>query len=123
MDLALDSHHSNSLRFVFTSSVSSAQSWDCKRGAFPEEVQFDPSLAVGSGYGESKYVCERVRRHYLLDGDVSTSIVTLDHRQEWSPRDIVAHWPDRWWRTQRIVGNDGLGTDHCQVKRCSWSLA
>ena len=61
VDLALNSHNSRSLRFVFTSSVGSAQSWDRARGAFPEEVQLDPSWAVGSGYGESKYVCERVR--------------------------------------------------------------
>lgn len=61
VDLALDSRYSSSLRFVFTSSIGSAQSWDRERGPFPEEVQFDPSVAVGSGYGESKYVCERVR--------------------------------------------------------------
>ena len=62
VDLALDSHYSSSLRFVFTSSVSTAQSWGPERGAFPEEIQLDPSWAVGPGYGESKYVCERVRR-------------------------------------------------------------
>ena len=62
VDLALDSRYSGSVRFVFTSSVGSAQSWDRARGAFPEEVQFDPSWAVGSGYVEAKYVCERVRR-------------------------------------------------------------
>ena len=62
VDLALDSYNSGSLRFVFTSSVGSAQSWERARGPFPEEVQFDPSWAVGSGYGEAKYVCERVRQ-------------------------------------------------------------
>ncbi|KAG8221462.1 acetyl-CoA synthetase-like protein [Butyriboletus roseoflavus] len=60
VDLALDSRYGRSLRFVFTSSVGSAQSWDRERGPFPEDVQFDPSVAVGSGYGESKYVCERI---------------------------------------------------------------
>ncbi|KAN0082898.1 hypothetical protein V8E55_008693 [Tylopilus felleus] len=60
VDLALDSHYSSSLRFVFTSSVSTAQHWGPERGAFPEEIQLDPSWAVGPGYGESKYVCERI---------------------------------------------------------------
>ncbi|KAF9238233.1 hypothetical protein BU15DRAFT_62645 [Melanogaster broomeanus] len=50
----------NSLRFVFTSSVGSAQSWDREKGPFPEEVQPDPSFAVGAGYGEAKYVSERI---------------------------------------------------------------
>ncbi|KAF8840152.1 acetyl-CoA synthetase-like protein [Paxillus ammoniavirescens] len=60
VDLGLDSPHSNSLRFVFASSVGSAQSWDRENGLFPEEVQLDPSPAVGSGYGEGKYVSERI---------------------------------------------------------------
>ncbi|KAF9223036.1 acetyl-CoA synthetase-like protein [Gyrodon lividus] len=35
-------------------------SWDREKGLFPEEIQLDPSPAVGTGYGESKYVCERI---------------------------------------------------------------
>ncbi|KZP22007.1 NAD(P)-binding protein [Athelia psychrophila] len=34
--------------------------WDRAKGAFPEEVQYDASTAVGGGYGEAKYVCERL---------------------------------------------------------------
>ncbi|KAF8839601.1 putative aminoadipate reductase [Paxillus ammoniavirescens] len=60
VDLGLCSVHRNTLRFVFTSSVGSAQSWDRKNGPFPEEVQLDPSPAVGAGYGEGKYVSERI---------------------------------------------------------------
>jgi hypothetical protein len=66
VDLGLDSAHRNTLRFVFTSSVGSAQSWDRGKGPFPEEVQLDPSPAVGAGYGESKYVSERVCNAILL---------------------------------------------------------
>ncbi|KAH7890602.1 putative nonribosomal peptide synthetase [Phlebopus sp. FC_14] len=60
VDLGLDSKQRQKLRFVFTSSVGSANSWDLAQGPFPEEVQLDPSVAVGSGYGESKYVAERI---------------------------------------------------------------
>ncbi|KAF9244919.1 putative aminoadipate reductase [Melanogaster broomeanus] len=60
VDLALSSKRSSKPRFLFTSSISSAQGWDKSKGAFPEEVQYDASVAAGVGYGASKYVCERI---------------------------------------------------------------
>ncbi|KAJ7613299.1 acetyl-CoA synthetase-like protein [Mycena polygramma] len=60
IDLALQSPHKSGVRFLFTSSIGSAQGWDRERGPFPEEVQFDASVAVSNGYGESKYVSERI---------------------------------------------------------------
>ncbi|OAX33021.1 acetyl-CoA synthetase-like protein, partial [Rhizopogon vinicolor AM-OR11-026] len=60
IDLALSSPHHPKPRFMFTSSVSSAQSWDRAKGPFPEEVQYDAGVAVGLGYGASKYVSERI---------------------------------------------------------------
>ncbi|KAF7296637.1 Aminoadipate reductase [Mycena chlorophos] len=56
----IDLAHLSSARLLFTSSISSAQNWDKSRGAFPEEVQLDSKIALGSGYGESKYVSERI---------------------------------------------------------------
>ncbi|KAG6818278.1 putative NRPS-like protein biosynthetic cluster [Arthromyces matolae] len=47
-------------RFLFTSSVASAQSWPRANGPYPEEVLNDASYAVGGGYGEGKYVAERI---------------------------------------------------------------
>ena len=49
-----------SVKFIFTSSIASALSWDQSRGPYPEEVVLDAKYAVGNGYGESKYVAERV---------------------------------------------------------------
>ncbi|GLB33171.1 putative acetyl-CoA synthetase-like protein [Lyophyllum shimeji] len=60
VDLLKSGPNASSARFVFTSSVASAQSWDKSRGPFPEEVITDASVAVGGGYGEAKYVAERV---------------------------------------------------------------
>ncbi|KAF7316041.1 Aminoadipate reductase [Mycena indigotica] len=51
---------SSPARFLFTSSISSAQNWDKKRGPVPEEIVLDAGIAIGSGYGESKYVSERI---------------------------------------------------------------
>ncbi|OAX38465.1 hypothetical protein K503DRAFT_782845 [Rhizopogon vinicolor AM-OR11-026] len=60
IDLALSSPCHSKPRFMFTSSISTAQSWDRAKGPFPEEVQYDAGVAEGPGYGASKYVCERV---------------------------------------------------------------
>ncbi|KAE9392236.1 putative aminoadipate reductase [Gymnopus androsaceus JB14] len=61
IDLARSSRYASSLRFLFTSSIGSAQSWNSKSlGPYPEEVVSDPQYAVGSGYGESKYISERI---------------------------------------------------------------
>ncbi|KAG6836661.1 hypothetical protein H0H93_005208 [Arthromyces matolae] len=47
-------------RFLFTSSFTVAQSWTPSDGYYPEEIVSDASFAVGTGYGESKYVAERI---------------------------------------------------------------
>ncbi|KAJ7625825.1 male sterility protein-domain-containing protein [Roridomyces roridus] len=62
IDLARSSSNASSIRFFFTSSVTSAQGWDRSRGPLPEELQLDASVAVGifGGYGEGKYVAERI---------------------------------------------------------------
>ncbi|KAF9067129.1 putative aminoadipate reductase [Rhodocollybia butyracea] len=49
MDIARSSKHASSIR------------WDARsKGAYPEEVVMDAKYAVGGGYGESKYVTERI---------------------------------------------------------------
>lgn len=50
----------NPVHFSFTSSISSAQRWDVSHGPVPEEVLPNAEVAVGWGYGASKYVVERV---------------------------------------------------------------
>ncbi|KAJ3824337.1 acetyl-CoA synthetase-like protein [Lentinula raphanica] len=61
IDLARSSRYSSSIRFLFTSSIGSTQAWDARLlGPYPEEVVMDPKYAVGGGYGESKYVTERI---------------------------------------------------------------
>jgi nucleoside-diphosphate-sugar epimerase len=61
IDLGRASPYGAHVRFVFTSSISQAFAWDTEKGAYPEEVLTDARYALGMGYGESKYVCERVR--------------------------------------------------------------
>ncbi|KAJ7656826.1 putative aminoadipate reductase [Mycena polygramma] len=65
IDLALQSP--NKVRFLFTSSIGSAQGWNQNLGPFPEELQVNVNVAVGNGYGESKYVSERILAASGLD--------------------------------------------------------
>ncbi|KAJ7698943.1 hypothetical protein B0H17DRAFT_1167813 [Mycena rosella] len=60
IEMAQTSRHASSLRFLFTSSLSSVQGWNPARGLVPEELIRDPSVAVGTGYGESKFVAEQL---------------------------------------------------------------
>ncbi|KAG6834705.1 hypothetical protein H0H93_007893, partial [Arthromyces matolae] len=60
VDFLRAGEHSAHARFLFTSSITSAQSWPLTGGPYPEEVVTDPSFAVGPGYGASKYVAERI---------------------------------------------------------------
>lgn len=53
-------------KFVFASSVGAAQAWERSAGLYPEEVVLDARYAVGNGYGEGKYVAERVRTTYVV---------------------------------------------------------
>ncbi|KAF9811531.1 hypothetical protein IEO21_06535 [Rhodonia placenta] len=63
-------------RFSFVSSMSAAQSWDTtERGLYvPEEPLHDPSIAVGTGYGMSKFVVEEVLANARKLGYSTTSL-------------------------------------------------
>lgn len=61
IDFAATGPHASTIRFLFTSSIAGTQSWDKSKGPFPEDILPDSRVALGGGYGESKYVAERVR--------------------------------------------------------------
>ncbi|TRM56544.1 hypothetical protein BD626DRAFT_618939 [Schizophyllum amplum] len=62
VDFARQARQSDNLRFIFTNSIASAFGWDgAARGSVPEELIEDAGVSVaGGGYGQSKYVAERV---------------------------------------------------------------
>ncbi|KAJ3825351.1 hypothetical protein F5878DRAFT_670917 [Lentinula raphanica] len=60
IDLARSVQRCNGIRFLFTSSIGVAQNWDESQGLYPETLVMDVMTAVGGGYGESKYVAERI---------------------------------------------------------------
>lgn len=93
IDLALSGPNPSSTRFVFTSSISSVQGWDRSEGPVPEGVLQDASVAVGIGYGESKYIAERVSDYLYrnLENVLKERIGTLE---EWSSRIVCQDRPD-----------------------------
>ncbi|KAH7879221.1 uncharacterized protein C8R40DRAFT_1166466 [Lentinula edodes] len=61
INFARASTHASSLRFLFTSSIASTQSWNtATQGSYPDHINGDPRFSIGGGYGESKYVTERI---------------------------------------------------------------
>ncbi|KAG5652628.1 putative NRPS-like protein biosynthetic cluster [Sphagnurus paluster] len=60
LDLIRSGSNASSTRFIFTSSIASTQSWDTSDGPVPEEILLDASSAIGGGYGEAKYVADRI---------------------------------------------------------------
>jgi nucleoside-diphosphate-sugar epimerase len=61
IDFGREGKYGANLRFIFTCSIGIAQSWDSSLGKYPEEHVMESKYARGFGYGESKYVAERVR--------------------------------------------------------------
>lgn len=100
IDLARASNKVLKPRFLFTSSVSSAQGWDKSKGAFPEEVQLDAGVAVGPGYGASKYVAERVCIYYVIVILDSPSYCLLsswiDPCSQWFADNVIQDRTNHW---------------------------
>jgi thioester reductase-like protein len=61
IDMARRSQFGSNTRFLFMSSIGSTLSWDRSLGKYPEEHVENVRYARGGGYGEAKYVSERVR--------------------------------------------------------------
>lgn len=133
IDLALASHLDP--RVFFMSSIGVVEGWK-ERGPVPEEPIDDPRISVGGGYGEGKYVVEKVsaalppfislwNSAYIPPtadyGGSAQSYRTPDHKHP----DCADGWWENW---QRCMGDDGLGTDPHRVwgedglfARCGWS--
>lgn len=59
-DLALASPQPAAVRYIFISSVGALSGWKDASRSVPEEPISDPRHSLGNGYGEGKYVTEKV---------------------------------------------------------------
>jgi len=112
INFAHDCIHVSRLKFIFTSSIASALSWGSLQGPYPEETIFDARFAIGNGYGESKYVSERVFLSFLCN------CVYLVHRRLplapcyiWHRRMLPEDRAGYRWVSKWLLGYHRLGTD------------
>ncbi|THU95441.1 hypothetical protein K435DRAFT_612509, partial [Dendrothele bispora CBS 962.96] len=78
VDLALTSRLPTEIRpqLVFTSSVATVSGWASKKELVPER-ELDPEFALGTGYGESKWVAEQVLIYAASFNGLKTSILRI----------------------------------------------
>ena len=96
------------------SSISVAQSWDPTEGPYPETVIRQSKYSIGMGYGESKYVAERVRpssRQTYTAHDINP----LDSGKQWFKCMLNPSWAAQWNNNNRSVGHNGVVSDSSQI--------
>ncbi|KAF9019777.1 putative nonribosomal peptide synthetase [Rhodocollybia butyracea] len=114
VDLARSSRYASSLRFLFTSSISAAQPWNSVlKGSYPGNNGSNPELLVGGGYGESKYVAERI----LGNSGLRVSVLRIGQISGGKPNGA---WAVSDWFPMMIKSSLRLGVlpDACGV--VSW---
>ncbi|KAL1743880.1 hypothetical protein HDZ31DRAFT_64623 [Schizophyllum fasciatum] len=115
VDFARKAQHSKSLRFIFTSSVASARSWNpAAQGPVPEKLIDDPAVSVlGGGYGQGKYVTERV----LAASGISFSSVRVGQVSGGKPRGA---WAITDWFPILVKTSVALGALPGDEQDVSW---
>ncbi|KAG6902725.1 hypothetical protein C0995_012389 [Termitomyces sp. Mi166 len=90
-------------RFLFVSSIGAVQHWDKSKGAVPEDVMDDVTVALGSGYGEAKHVAERI----LLKSGLQALSIRVGQISGGRPRGV---WPTTEWLPILIKSSVSLGS-------------
>ncbi|KAG6871036.1 hypothetical protein C0995_008890, partial [Termitomyces sp. Mi166 len=85
IDLLKSGPHAENGRFLFTSSISSAQAWPMSRGVYPEEVVGDPAFAVGGLRRGEILATSGVQAMSLRIGQISGG----KPKGAWAPTDWV----------------------------------
>ncbi|KNZ73642.1 L-aminoadipate-semialdehyde dehydrogenase large subunit [Termitomyces sp. J132] len=99
-------------RFLFISSISSVQSWNNSRGPVPEEIIEDSSVALGTGYGESKYVVEILGKSGLQATSLRIGQICGGHPK--------GSWPPTEWFPMLVKSSVSLGTFPIIDGAASW---
>ncbi|KAH0578600.1 hypothetical protein H2248_003740 [Termitomyces sp. 'cryptogamus'] len=101
IDLVRAGPNASQARFLFISSIASAQSWDDTRGPVIEDV-VEPSSAIGSGYGEAKFVVERM----LVNSGLQATSLRLGQICGGGPK---GSWPTSEWFPLLVKSSVKLG--------------
>ncbi|TIA90798.1 hypothetical protein E3P99_01418 [Wallemia hederae] len=73
-NLAISSRHGAAI--IFTSSIASVSRWPVGEATVEQPVS-DASVAVGMGYGESKFVGERILAHASAESGLRTTVLRI----------------------------------------------
>ncbi|KAG6847104.1 hypothetical protein H0H93_010078, partial [Arthromyces matolae] len=90
------------VRFLFISSIGSAQSWENERGPVPEDI-IEVSSALGGGYGEAKYIVERM----LVNSGLHATSLRLGQISGGRPK---GSWPTTEWFPILVKSSVALGS-------------
>ncbi|KAG5337586.1 putative NRPS-like protein biosynthetic cluster [Termitomyces sp. Mn162] len=101
VDLVRGGPNASCTRFLFISSVASAQSWDDTRGPVIEDL-VAVSSALGGGYGEAKYIVERM----LVNSGLQATSLRLGQICGGSPK---GSWPTSEWFPLLVKSSVALG--------------
>ncbi|KAG1750096.1 putative aminoadipate reductase [Suillus lakei] len=106
IDLALSSPRHPKPRFMFTSSVSSAQSWDRAKGPFPEEVHYDAGVAAVTSYFGGMYSTNTVPNKVLVNSKLPASSFRIGQISGGPPRGA---WSTTNWLPIIVKSSISLG--------------
>ena len=96
-------------RLLFVSSLSSVTSLSM-RSRVPEEIVFDASAPSHMGYGESKYVAERILHEASVKSEGAITGTVLRVGQIAGPVDrSTAVWPTREWLPSLVISSKTIG--------------
>ncbi|RYP15960.1 hypothetical protein DL765_005400 [Monosporascus sp. GIB2] len=103
-------HSKYGARLFFVSSISAVVNWGADRRqsqAVPEEAYKDWSIPEATGYGESKFVAERILDAAAREADIPAVICRVG--QVASPTTSAGEWPRQEWLPSLIASSKYIG--------------
>lgn len=101
------------VRFILVSSVNSALPYGEAHGVMPERNLFDACSAVGNGYGESKFVAEKIVAASGLDA-ASVRVGQISGSQSGT-------WPTSQWVPMMIKSCVSMGIMPASSRSVGWT--
>ncbi|TVY16316.1 Non-canonical non-ribosomal peptide synthetase FUB8 [Lachnellula arida] len=105
--IELSATGANSPSILFVSSISSVASYRAESSAVPEKIIHDSTVPAPMGYGESKYIAERLLDYAASKLNISASIARVG--QVAGPINSTGHWNKAEWLPSLIISSLHIG--------------
>ncbi|KAI0050775.1 acetyl-CoA synthetase-like protein [Auriscalpium vulgare] len=116
IDIALSSPHDTPPPILFTSSIAVVSGRD-KPMYIAEEALLDPSVAIGTGYGESKWVAETILLQAKETASLCTTVVRVGQLSGDRARGM---WSENEWVAAMLRSSQTLGCVPQRDETISW---